>query len=167
MRKERDRFRVAVEDAHFECRRLSVQVQELQSQLRQTQSALRESKGMADGARKELERLRHWIDEAHAESRRLSAEVQEYEWQLDETRRTLNEAELSCQELVGENENKQSELVVLREKVRIFENLRDIGRHGQHDRFEIMELDVEDARAEVQRARRELSASQRDLADER
>lgn len=114
MRKERDRFRLAVEDAHFECRRLSAQVYEFQAQLRQTQQALRESKSMADAARRELERLRHWIEDAHAESRRLNTEVQEYEWQLRETKVTLDEAERSCQELKVENEEKQLEIVQLK-----------------------------------------------------
>jgi len=157
MRRERDRFRVAVEDAHFECRRLTAQVQEFQSQLKHTQNALRESKTMADAARRELERLRHWINEAHGESRRLSIEVQEYECQLRETRLTLDEAERSCLELKDENESKHSELVKLKEQVSLLEDMGDIGR--TRDQFVKLHHDVEDARDEARRARRELKAT--------
>jgi len=164
MRRERDRFRVAVEDAHFECRRLAAQVQELQTQLRHTQIALRESKTMADAARRELERLRHWIEEAHDESRRLSVDVQEYEWQLHETRITLDDAERSCQELKNENEDKDSELVALQEELR----LTSAGESGaQRDKTKTQRLEIEEARAELQDVRKDLKATSRDLKDER
>lgn len=165
MRRERDRFRVAVEDAHFECRRLTAQVQELQSQLKHTQLALRESKSMADAARRELERLRQWIDEAHDESRRLSMEVHEYESQLQEARLTLDEAERSCQELKDENEDKDAELFTLREEVALSESMGDPS--GQRDRFKVLQLDVEEARIEAAAARRELKATAKKLSDEK
>merc|ERR1719235_1618061 len=148
MRQERDRFRIAVEDAHFECRRLAAQVQELQTQLRHTQGALRDSKSMADAARRELERLRHWIDEAHAESRRLSLEVQEYEWQLKETRLTLDEAERSCQELKTENESKHLEVTELKAQVQVLEDLQHSGTRQK--RYEQLQRDMEEARQEAQ-----------------
>lgn len=175
MRGERDRFRTAVEDAHVECRRLSSQVQELQSQLRHTQelqssqvqklqTSLRESKSMADAARHELERLRHWIDEAHEESRRLSADVQEYEWQLHECRLTLTEAERSCEELKDENEMKDSELVMMREEFK--ENEAMGAEPQQRDRFKLLQLDLGERRAEVSEIRSVLKATNQKLTDE-
>lgn len=165
MRQERDRFRVAVEDAHFECRRLSAQVLEFETQLRTTQNALRDSKTMANAARRELERLRHWIDEAHAESRRLSSEVQEYEWQLNETRTTLDEAERSCQDLKSENETQYSELVQLREQVRLMESLGDF--KNQKAQAERHQHDVENARHEARKAHRELNHKMQELEEEK
>jgi len=165
MRKERDRFRLAVEDAHLECRRLAAQVQEFQSHLRHTQSALRDSKSMADAARHELERLRHWIDEAHAESRRLSTEVQDYEQDLKETRQTLEGAERSCFELKSENESKHAEIIELKQKVDLLQNLGDA--EARRSRFNKLQHDVEEARHEAQAAQRQLYATLRELEEEK
>lgn len=121
MRTERDRFRAAVEDAHFECRRLAAQVQEFQSSLRTTQVALKEANGVADAARKELERLRLWVEEAHAETKRMSSEVQEYELQLRQTRATLEEAERSCQVFKDDNDEKHTENAKLLMRVKELE----------------------------------------------
>lgn len=155
MRTERDRFRAAVEDAHFECRRLAAQVQEFQSSLRTTQVALREANAVADAARSELERLRLWVEEAHTETKRMSMEVQEYEMQLRQTKATLEEAERSCQEMKIFNDDVSSENAQHLRKIKdLEESFSSFGRDGTN----IIPA-VEEARAEREKLRLELDAA--------
>jgi len=161
MRTERDRFRAAVEDAHFECRRLAAQVQEFQSSLRTTQVALKEANAVADAARSELERLRLWVEEAHTETKRMSVEVQEYEVQLRQTKATLEEAERSCQEMKIDNDEMSTENTKLQRRIK---QLEESFKAYSVDGTMIIPA-VEDARAETERVRMELDARLSELED--